>query len=295
MTKGSAVRKSLWTGAALVVWLAAGAGVVFSQSLGEVARRERAARQKQAQHADHVYTNGDFARRQILTPQDQARFNASQEAPTTPANVKAQPVTPAIPSVVEAARHYRWLKAMREQERMDASKILPGGPALAAPTRTPWTPPPARNARPVAPIQSALPPEPPAGGEVASREGVRVRRGDSLWKLAARYLGKGELWTEFYAANRQLKNPNLILAGEWLHLPQNVSARASGSVRVAPGDSLWKLARAHFGNGMAWGCIAQANPQLAHPNRIYPGETLAMPAHCGSARASLAAASPSGP
>jgi nucleoid-associated protein YgaU len=295
--KRSAVRKGMWAGAALVVWLAAGARVVFSQSLGEIARRERAARQKQSQHADHVYTNEDFKRPQILTPQDQTRFDASKEAPTTPAapaNVKTLPLTPAIPSVVEAARHYRWLKYMREQERMNASKILPGGPALAAPTRTPLSVPPSSKPRPLAPLEAPRLPEVPWGREVTA-EGVRVRRGDSLWKLAARYLGQGERWKQLYAANPQLKNPNLILAGEWLRLPQSVSAPASGSARVQAGDTLWKLAQAHFGNGMAWGCIAQANPQFADPNRIYPGQTVAIPEHCGSLRASLAPASPSGP
>jgi hypothetical protein len=53
-------------------------------------------------------------------------------------------------------------------------------------------------------------------------------------------------------------------------------------VRVERGDSLWKLTAAQFGDGRAWGCIAQANPQLQNANLILPGETLTIPDTCAT-------------
>jgi len=51
-------------------------------------------------------------------------------------------------------------------------------------------------------------------------------------------------------------------------------------VSVHPGDTLWSLAFAHYGNGTAWPCISAANPALRNPSQIYPGQALALPATC---------------
>jgi len=59
------------------------------------------------------------------------------------------------------------------------------------------------------------------------------------------------------------------------------SGRDSG-ISVQPGDSLWKIALAHYGNGAEWQCIAGANPALSDPGQIYPGQTLVLPARCSS-------------
>jgi len=56
---------------------------------------------------------------------------------------------------------------------------------------------------------------------------VKVKRGDSLWRLAARHLGAGIRWPEIYDLNRGKKqadgrsliNPDLILIGWVLELP----------------------------------------------------------------------------
>lgn len=47
-----------------------------------------------------------------------------------------------------------------------------------------------------------------------------VKRGDSLWNIAKKYLGKGERYSEIYQLNREkIKNPNLIYPGQVLSLP----------------------------------------------------------------------------
>lgn len=45
--------------------------------------------------------------------------------------------------------------------------------------------------------------------------------GDTLWKVAKKYLGKGELYTEIMAANPKLgSNPNSVQEGQQVNLPR---------------------------------------------------------------------------
>ena len=47
-----------------------------------------------------------------------------------------------------------------------------------------------------------------------------VKRGDCLWNIAKRYLGKGSRYMEIYNLNKdKIKNPNLIYPGQVLTLP----------------------------------------------------------------------------
>ncbi len=47
---------------------------------------------------------------------------------------------------------------------------------------------------------------------------------------------------------------------------------------VKPGDSLSKIAKAHYGNAMKYRVIFEANtPMLEDPNKIYPGQVLRIP------------------
>lgn len=49
---------------------------------------------------------------------------------------------------------------------------------------------------------------------------VKVRRGDSLWRIAKRHYGDGRKWTRIYKSNRRkLKDPDLIFVGGRLYLP----------------------------------------------------------------------------
>jgi nucleoid-associated protein YgaU len=47
---------------------------------------------------------------------------------------------------------------------------------------------------------------------------------------------------------------------------------------VAEGDSLWKIAQRHYGDGERWRRIYEANRDLIKdPDRIYPGQQLRIP------------------
>ncbi|MGI6028371.1 MAG: LysM peptidoglycan-binding domain-containing protein [Candidatus Heteroscillospira sp.] len=60
-----------------------------------------------------------------------------------------------------------------------------------------------------------------------------VVKGDSLWKIAQKYLGSGQQWTELYEMNRAaIKDPDLIFVGQALTIPGNTAV--SGDVNVAP-------------------------------------------------------------
>jgi nucleoid-associated protein YgaU len=49
---------------------------------------------------------------------------------------------------------------------------------------------------------------------------VKVRKGDSLWKIARKHYGDGKKWTRILKANRKrLVDPDLIRPGRRLYLP----------------------------------------------------------------------------
>jgi len=47
---------------------------------------------------------------------------------------------------------------------------------------------------------------------------------------------------------------------------------------VSRGDSLWRISRVTYGNGMRYAVIYEANQhQIRNPNRIYPGQIFVLP------------------
>jgi nucleoid-associated protein YgaU len=112
---------------------------------------------------------------------------------------------------------------------------------------------------------------------------VRIQTGDSLWNLARQYLGRGSRWHEWLNINPSLSDPRRIKPGTILVVPlSGPRSRVLPPSRVVVrlGDSLWKIAATHFGWGSSWPCLAQANPDLRDVDRIYPGQTLVLPATC---------------
>lgn len=71
---------------------------------------------------------------------------------------------------------------------------------------------------------SVIPPPPPPRPPrpPAPRRTYVIVRGDTLWGIAARFLGNGARWPEIYALSRRTLrsgNPNLIFPGEVVRIP----------------------------------------------------------------------------
>ena len=76
---------------------------------------------------------------------------------------------------------------------------------------------------------------------------ITVKPGDSLWKLAKTYLGRGSRWRELAQLNPQISDANVIHANEWICLPARdvQTARQTVSPHAhAPGTAVRTQSRA---------------------------------------------------
>lgn len=272
-----------------------------AQSLGELARQERERIKARRQAPARVFTNEDLARPKILdgsergsiarepVPSSNPLGGADSPAIIPPAGWVV-PIWPEGTPLGDIARYYKQRKQQQDaagQTPVVAAATSPvpaPEPQLAAPQRSEPRLAPAQPSQKPRNVIVAVKAELEQGLPAAST--ILVSPGDSLWKLAERYLGNGNQWREIAAANPEIADPNRIFAGQQLRLPGNGGGPGTAEsrlVRVQAGDSLWKIAKAQWGIGQAWSCIAEANPQIEDFSRIYPGQTLTLPTSCSPA------------
>lgn len=103
---------------------------------------------------------------------------------------------------------------------------------------------------------------------VGGSAGYEVKPGDTLSKIAAR---TGVSVRALAEANR-ITNPDLIRVGQILTIPGE-SQGSTSTYRVAPGDSLSRIARRL---GVSVRSLIEAN-RLTNPNLIYVGQELEVP------------------
>lgn len=266
--------------AVLGVCLSAGASWCAAQSLGDVARQERARRANEAKHAP-VITNEDLKRDRILppAPAETAPTQAASPAPQPlPASVTPSPDVPLWQvadqpgfSLGEHARGLRELKKQRQQEENAQARLPKPHPDTAASALVRSVVKPAfADFRPLAlPAASHVLGSKPAALSSTPAVSHRAAAPQPMKKAAA----KKEATTPKVApaAKRPARRP----ATQRIVLTQEPDP---GTLVVEPGDSLWRIAEDLFGDGRLWKVLWQANPEIRNPNRIYVGQSLRIPA-----------------
>lgn len=231
----------------------ASATLASAQSLGDVARQERARRAAAPPSSKRVITNEDLQRERILEPRvaaAQAEEASAQSVSPVPALPSADTVVPlwssapdrdtspsAQPSQITLAdfarkvreeraarRRAREILARQEEQQRPVTASAPSAPVpVPAPQREPVVAavPPRAVARPVA--RKARSRRSAARVVFASAntssDVLVVQRGDSLWKIAQREFGDGRMWTVLWQANPEIADPNLIYKGQALRRP----------------------------------------------------------------------------
>jgi len=104
-----------------------------------------------------------------------------------------------------------------------------------------------------------------------------VRSGDWLSTIAEKFYGSALRYSEIFAANRDvLKNSNEIYPGQELRIP--TTDRLKQYYTVRSGDSLSKIAERFFCDALKYNEVFAANRDIvADPNKIFPGQRLAIP------------------
>lgn len=301
--------------------VALGASSARSQDVAEAARQERERKAARPKDPHHIYTEEDLKRAKILTPEDDARVVSRKATTPAPHEQGQQPQVAEErrenPSVGETAQRYRDEKVARQVEQVAKKKKeeksgypleLPGV-TLAEPKsvvqpnigslredelrtgkRASASAPMAGSHSRISPFALRSPLAPvdvqPAGLGPLAVVGISVRKaqvlpGDSWWKLAQRYLGRGSRWQELRQLNPGLsRDPNWLAAGATVFVPDLTPARGSPlgpQITVQAGDTLWSLAREQLGCAQSWPALAAANPHVTNYKRLQIGTKLSFP------------------
>ncbi len=140
------------------------------------------------------------------------------------------------------------------------ARISPFQPRPLAPT--PSIPPAGLVARPAIPVrpsnemrgmEKTVSPE----SLSARTRRIEVQPGQSWWKLAELYLGDGTRWPELRRLNTAGGPPDLLKSGSSVVVPvaANHAKGPTQVIEVRHGDTLWSVAKEHFGRGAAWTCL----------------------------------------
>lgn len=116
-----------------------------------------------------------------------------------------------------------------------------------------------------------------------------VKQDDSLWTIADAWFGNADRWDLIANAN-PLIDPDRLKPGQVLRLPpKNADRRPPERRRVSPnepntytirsGDSLWRIAKAQYGDETKWSIIYDANRATIGPDpaRLKVGRSLRIP------------------
>jgi nucleoid-associated protein YgaU len=134
----------------------------------------------------------------------------------------------------------------------------------------------------------AVPPQPVPMIQPVEVKAYVAQPGDSLSRIAARVFGRNteEARQKIIALNPSLAdNPDLIVVGRSYRLPSDAKeasivtpVRVAKTYTVQSGDSLWRIAQRHLGDGNRGDEIARLNRDvLDNPDALQVGMTLRLP------------------
>jgi len=89
-----------------------------------------------------------------------------------------------------------------------------------------------------------------------------VKKGDTLWDIAGRFLKRPWLWPEIWQANPQIKNPHLIYPGDVISLAylNRVAQVTPGPRQEAPIDAIPLAQVEPFLKNMRWSTTSNRCP-----------------------------------
>jgi nucleoid-associated protein YgaU len=241
-----------------------------SESLGEIARRFR--QEKAAREAE-------LAAKKKFSP---FPYQAPESSLAEPKPEVGPPITPGFAPGVEnrnVTRNHRFVPQFYAPATSPHARISPFQPRPLAPS--PSIPPSGITAAPVQPSDGVRSMEKTVSPELvrAGTERIEVQPGQSWWKLAAVYLGDGARWPELRKLNAAGGPPELLKSGSSVVVPvaANRPRVSTPVIEVRQGDSLWSLAKEHFGRGALWVCLAAANPHIGDYTHLAVGTLLSVP------------------
>ncbi len=174
------------------------------------------------------------------------------------------------------------LKSGRLPRELSAGKLVPNQPAQIELT----------------PLTETTPSrEPLASQETTAAPSIHiVKPGETLYQIAKKYYGRGEMWTVIARANKEL-HPGSLHAGAKLtippagkakanfdgpvkseDLPKNVDKSKVKTYTVKSGDSFSTIAREHLGSSSRWKEIFELNKaKIGKPENLRVGQTIYLP------------------
>jgi LysM repeat protein len=275
---------------------------VHAQSVAEAARQERARKAKEHLPPEHVYTNDDLSRAEILTPRDEARAEARGKNSPPPAAIAPPPTFNAASpsgkeSLGEIARRYRREKAAREAEAaLKKQQHFPmnlAQPAFASPK---FSIVPRGKLGPVviSPRRATLVPTPAPGRIVPTPLGLPPHHSPFLAPRAFPVLGRAAVPRRRISPFEPRPLPLSVLASPVFRSasPRSPAIRSSvlpsrpapqinsanlQPVTVRRGDTFWKFAREYLGHGSRWQELLAYNPGAGDPRSLVVGSVIVVP------------------
>lgn len=108
---------------------------------------------------------------------------------------------------------------------------------------------------------------------------VEIKKGDTLWGIAAKYLGSGSRYREIMSLNSLTSvtiHPGLVLSIPGTNASANEAAKKTKTYTVKKGDTLWDIAAKYLKNGSRYVEIMSLSKITS--TTIHVGQVLTLPA-----------------